>query len=181
MTLTRRDVLQKILWGAAAAPLLGSWPGTAAARLPTTGNLSFHNIHTDESVEVRYRTRDGAWLPDGLDRLDRLFRCHYTDEVHSIAPELYQLLDAVRRRLGAAERPFQLISGYRSPAYNALLRRKSGNVAKHSYHLQGMAADVRLDGVAVADLRSAAREISTGGVGCYSAFVHLDVGPRRSW
>jgi uncharacterized protein YcbK (DUF882 family) len=180
--LTRREVLQKLLLGAAATPLAGVWARPAAAsRIPASGSLALHNLHTGESVAVRYRSGDGVWLPDGLQRLDHLFRCHYNGEEHPIDPRLYQLLDVVRRRLGAADRPFQLISGYRSAAYNDVLRRRSPNVAKHSYHLRGMAADVRLDGVAVADLRRVARESSRGGVGSYPEFVHLDVGPERSW
>lgn len=180
--MTRREALQQILLGTVAAPLLGSWPGiAAAARLPVSGTLSFHNLHTGESAAVRYLDAGGATLPEGLARLDHLCRCHFADEVHPIAPELYRLLDSVRCRLGAEDRPFQLVSGYRSPAYNALLRKKSPNVARRSYHLQGLATDVRLDGVAVAELRKVARELSPGGVGRYREFVHLDLGPNRSW
>jgi uncharacterized protein YcbK (DUF882 family) len=79
--------------------------------------------------------------------------------------------------------PYEVISGYRSPATNALLQRRSGGVAAHSLHLEGRAIDVRLADVTLADLRDAATSLRAGGVGFYpqSQFVHLDTGHVRSW
>ncbi len=79
--------------------------------------------------------------------------------------------------------PFEVVSGYRSPATNAALRRKSRAVAKNSYHMRGMAIDVRLPGRGVTQLRLAALRQRAGGVGYYpgSGFIHLDVGPLRRW
>jgi uncharacterized protein YcbK (DUF882 family) len=87
-------------------------------------------------------------------------------------------------RLGTCpERPFEVISGYRSPQTNAALRRRSHGVAEHSLHLQGRAIDVRLPGFATRRLRELALGMQRGGVGFYpeSDFVHLDNGPVRLW
>ncbi len=181
--MTRRQAVKWLLGGTAS---LACAPSLALARAPAplrhaSGTLSCYNTHTDEFLTARYLTPEGAFDPQGVGRLEHLFRCHYTGEVHPIAPELFVLLDATRVRLGAAERPIQLVSGFRSPAYNRVLRSRSRNVAKKSFHLQGMAADVRIDGVKVADLREAALGFRAGGVGRYAEFVHLDVGPVRTW
>ena len=76
-----------------------------------------------------------------------------------------------------------MISGYRSPATNAMLSKKSSGVAKHSYHMLGQAIDVRLPGFDTSKLRKAAKSLKAGGVGYYakSDFVHLDVGQVRYW
>ena len=91
------------------------------------------------------------------------------------------MLDAVRSRLGASERPYLLYSGYRSPTYNRLLARRDADVARKSYHIQGMAADIALEGVRLSHIEKAARNLCLGGVGKYGDFVHLDVGPVRRW
>ena len=76
-----------------------------------------------------------------------------------------------------------MISGYRSPKTNAMLREETKGVATHSYHMKGMAIDVRIPGVRLAALRDTARAAAHGGVGYYpkSDFVHIDVGPVRHW
>lgn len=183
MKMNRREALKAALFGSAAA-ILPHWASPARAAIPKvdcSGTLSCHNLHTDESATVHYLGRRGTFDPGALAELDHLFRCHYTDEVHPIDPGLYLLLDTIRCRLGVRNQPYRLISGYRSPTYNAKLRAKSRNVAKNSYHLKGMAADVSLDGISLHALRDVAVKLAVGGVGTYRDFIHVDVGPVRSW
>ena len=96
---------------------------------------------------------------------------------------LFGLLFALRRELGS-DAAYQVISGYRCPATNDRLRRtRGGGVARHSLHMDGMAIDIRLPGVPLADLRDAAQSLSGGGVGFYKTenFVHVDTGRVRHW
>jgi len=182
--MTRREILKLLLFGglSLSAIPLGIKPAMASLKpAGCTGNLSVHNIHTNESLSVCYLTETGQFDPNGLTRLNRLFRCHYTHQINPIDPRLFVLLDSVRNRVGANNRPLHLISGYRSPEYHQLLRSKSSNVAKRSYHLKGMAADVRIDGISLSAIRKAATGLKFGGVGSYSQFIHVDVGPVRYW
>jgi uncharacterized protein YcbK (DUF882 family) len=94
---------------------------------------------------------------------------------------LFLLLDIIRCQLRAKERPYCLVSGYRSPAYNRMLCCEDARVAHHSYHLKGMAADITLEGVSKRDILKLAKHLRLGGVGKYDDFVHLDVGPWRTW
>ncbi len=97
-------------------------------------------------------------------------------------PRLIDILAAAQSLIGY-DRPFSVISGYRSQRTNDMLRRNSNGVAKKSYHVKGMAADLRMEGVDVSTLQRAGQHIGAGGVGIYtnSNFVHLDSGPVRSW
>ncbi len=146
-----------------------------------TGRLKVLNAHTNEELNVRYLKRDGSPDAGGLRALNHIFRCHYNDEVYPIPPQLYVLLDVIRTKLGAEKRSYELLSGYRSPQYNRMLRQNSRGVAKRSYHLKGMAADICLQGVSLRDLQSVACSLKKGGVGRYRDFVHVDIGPVRSW
>ncbi len=96
-------------------------------------------------------------------------------------PRLLDLLAAVHGKVQKG--PFQVISGYRSPQTNAMLHERSGEVATKSLHMQGMAIDVRIEGVALDHLHNAALDLGRGGVGFYptSNFVHMDVGRVRQW
>ncbi|GAB4249488.1 YcbK family protein [Deferrisoma sp.] len=180
--MNRREALGRIALACAALAVPGWGNGTAqaAAGPEPTGVLAVCSVHTGERCRVRYRD-GGGWIPEGLEELSRLFRCHYTGEVHPIAPELFDLLDRVQVALGRPGEPYELVSGYRSPRYNELLRRNGHGVARRSFHLRGMAADVRLPGVRLRDLRRAAQRLRVGGVGSYREFVHVDVGPVRYW
>jgi uncharacterized protein YcbK (DUF882 family) len=142
--------------------------------------LAFANLHTGERLEVAYRER-GEYLPNALSSLDRLLRDHRNGEVHPIDPALFDLLYDVRQATGGSV--FEVISGYRSPATNRMLRARGGGVAAKSLHLVGKAIDVRLRGVETPMLRRAALRLRRGGVGYYPGpdFVHLDTGRVRFW
>lgn len=143
--------------------------------------LTFHNLHTNENLQCCYWS-GGAYDPVALEDIAYVLRDHRANEIQAIDKELLDLLVVVRRRLDTRD-PYHVISGYRSPKTNAKLRAKSNGVAKKSLHMRGKAIDVRLPGMALAELRRAALDLKAGGVGYYpkSGFVHLDVGRPRFW
>jgi len=142
--------------------------------------LAFHHTHTGERLRIAYFAR-GGHLPEALDRIAWLLRDFRTGEAHPIDPRLLDALHALGRACG--KDTFEIISGYRSPQTNAMLRRTGGGVAKRSLHMDGRAIDVRLAGCDTARLRDAAIAHRGGGVGYYpeSDFVHLDTGRFRTW
>ena len=101
-----------------------------------------------------------------------------------IDPKLLDLLHVLKEQAAGLESPavYEIVSGYRSPRSNEMLHTRSGVVARHSLHLKGMAADVRLTGVPLRRLRDAALDMKMGGVGYYTdEFPHVDTGRVRSW
>jgi uncharacterized protein YcbK (DUF882 family) len=146
-----------------------------------TRALRFVHTHTSERLDVEYFSA-GRYLPDALASVDHLLRDFRTGEVHVIEPSLLDLLHQLASEAGAV-RPFEVISGYRSPATNAALRARSEGVAAGSLHMKGQAVDIRVGGVPLARLHQAALAIRGGGVGYYPAsdFVHVDVGRVRAW
>jgi uncharacterized protein YcbK (DUF882 family) len=164
--------------GLAASLLL---PLAVFAKSRQERQLSFHNTHTGENAAAVYWA-DGDYLPDGKQAIDEILRDHRTDEIYPIDTDLLDLLYLLRAGVQGSK-PFEIISGYRSPATNAALRKKSAGVAKRSYHMQGKAIDIRLPGCDLDRLHQAALSIGAGGVGYYPGpeFIHVDVGPYRSW
>jgi uncharacterized protein YcbK (DUF882 family) len=158
--------------------MLGSTPALAAALQRA---LSFHNLHTGESLDVTYWA-DGHHIPDALAEVNHILRDFRTEEVWPIDVRLLDVLHRLRHSLDTAE-PFHIISGYRSPATNKKLRNNGSGVAKRSLHMQGKAIDVRVPGRSVHTLHKAAVAMKAGGVGKYpkSGFVHMDVGRVRYW
>ena len=156
-------------------------PARLLAGLREERLLSFVNTHTYERLTVPYFA-DGAYLPEGLSTLSSFLRDFRTGDEHPIDPALYDILNDLRLAT-RTKSPFQVISGYRSPRTNAMLRECGRGVAKGSLHLQGRAIDVRLADVDSAALRDAAVELQRGGVGYYRGpdFVHVDTGRVRRW
>ena len=115
-------------------------------------------------------------------QLNRILRDHYSGDVHHMDPQVIDLLCALQHRLGT-HKPFQVVSGYRSPATNAMLCAEFDGVAQHSLHMEGKAVDIRLEGTSVRHLGRAAKSLRLGGVGQYacSNFIHVDVGRVRYW
>lgn len=143
--------------------------------------LRFHNLHTEEKIDLVYWTENN-YVPESLSEINRILRDHRTNELAAIDTRLLDLLHRVSTAVDAS-RPFEIISGYRSPATNQTLRKSSTGVAKRSLHMQGKAIDVRIPGIELSNLRRAALALKGGGVGYYpdSNFVHLDVGRVRTW
>lgn len=164
--------------------MLAALPGQALAQadlLAGERRLRFHNLHTGEKASLTYWVQ-GEYVAESLSEINHILRDHRNNEVAAIDPDLLDLLHRVNRAVGASA-PFEIISGYRSPATNQKLRSASNGVAKHSLHMQGKAIDIRVPGVALSNLRGAALKLQGGGVGYYpkSNFVHLDVGRVRAW
>lgn len=184
---TRRAFLRAALVGAVL--LAGRWvcPSETFGRevsvrdLPE-GRLTFVNLWTDERLDVTYRDEDGHYDLEALDEVNHILRCHHTGEVATIDVRVIEHVNLVQKSLGG-HREIHVISGYRSPEYNALLVRSGRRAAKHSLHMQGMAIDLRIPGVHPKVIRQTALTLRYGGVGYYprSKFVHLDSGPFRSW
>jgi uncharacterized protein YcbK (DUF882 family) len=166
----------------AAAGTLPVLAAPALASVPKGRALALAHTHTREHIDLVYAVEE-RYVPEALGSLNRFLRDHYTGEVGNMDPQVFDLLHRVRQVLGA-ERPFEVISGYRDPHTNERLRQtRGGGVARRSLHMDGRAIDVRLPGVPLADLRDAALSLRAGGVGYYpgSQFVHLDTGRVRSW
>jgi uncharacterized protein YcbK (DUF882 family) len=143
--------------------------------------LSFTHTHTGERLSVEYFS-GGAYLQNALATVNHFLRDFRTNEEHAIDPVLLDLLHGLTG-LTQTIRPFQVISGYRSPATNEMLRHRSEAVAAGSLHMKGLAIDIRLADVPLATLRKAAIALGGGGVGYYPAsdFVHVDTGRVRTW
>jgi uncharacterized protein YcbK (DUF882 family) len=143
--------------------------------------LSFYNLHTSEKLNTVYWA-DGDYVPESLAEVNRILRDHRDGEIHQIEPRLLDILCELRGRLDSSE-CFEIISGYRSPATNAMLRRQGHGVAENSLHTKGLAADIRIPGRSLALLRRTAVSMKAGGVGYYPAsqFVHIDTGRVRTW
>ena len=186
--IVRRNLLKLGLGAVASASLMAApalvHAGEIARVQAASGGLrcvAMDNLHTGETMEAVY-WEQGDYIPDVLDAVNTHLRDFRTGDVHPIDPKLLDLLDQIAARVETKSR-FQVISGFRSQATNAMLHEQSAEVAKKSLHTQGMAIDVRLPDVALEHLHNAALSVCAGGVGFYpeSNFVHLDVGPVRTW
>jgi uncharacterized protein YcbK (DUF882 family) len=153
----------------------------AAAATGESRRLVLQNTHTGEILDTIYRN-DGQLRPAELGRLDWIFRDHRAGSVLPIDSRLFDVLHELAVAAGVEPR-YEIISGYRSPATNAMLVVQSDGVSSRSLHMEGKAIDIRLAGVPLARLRDLALAKAAGGVGYYpgSDFVHLDVGRVRSW
>ena len=180
---SRRGLLGGAL-GLTAASLIGG--GKAFAALPER-RIAFHNVHTNERFDARYYTAGIGYDQQGLAEINHALRDWRTGASTHMDPELMDLLVAIRTRLELDQKkPFDLISGYRSPATNAGLRAAGGahtGVASKSQHMLGKATDIFMPGVPLATLRQVATSMQRGGVGFYPRdnFVHVDTGRVRTW
>ena len=174
--------------------MLGAFAATAVAAAPTYSkaagflrgggdirSVKMHNARTGESMQTVYWV-EGDYVREALAEINFFFRDWRRNEVKAIDNRTVDIIAATHRLVGTHE-PFLLLSGYRSPATNNMLRRRSSGVAKYSLHLEGRAADVRLSSRSVSQVSRAAASCSAGGVGRYSGsnFVHVDCGDVRTW
>ena len=174
----RRDFIR--LGAVATATLLAS-PVFAGTRANSERQLALRSTHTGESVSTTYWA-EGSYINDGLAAINDVLRDHRTNEIYPIDTNLLDMLFLLQSKTDSRQ-PYEVISGYRSPATNQALRNKSSGVAKRSFHMRGKAIDIRLPGCDLKNLQLAAVDLRAGGVGYYpgSDFIHVDVGPARSW
>ncbi len=148
-----------------------------------TRSLTMHHAHTNELITITFK-RNGSFESGALEKLNWFLRDWRVDEPTSMAPQLFDVIWYVYREVGASE-PIKIMSAYRSPGTNAMLRRRSRAVAKESQHMRGNAMDIHIPGVSMGKVRELGMRLQRGGVGYYpsagSPFVHLDVGSVRSW
>ncbi|MFB6451074.1 DUF882 domain-containing protein [Bradyrhizobium tunisiense] len=170
--------------GLAAALLLAAAGSVHdAAALNETKTLSFHHTHSGEDLTVTFK-RDGRYDEAALKRLNHFLRDWRTQDETVMDRRLFDILWEVYRDVDGKQ-PIQIISSYRSPATNAMLRRRSSGVARASQHMLGHAMDFYIPGVPLEQIRFAGLRLQRGGVGFYptsgSPFVHLDTGSVRHW
>ncbi|MDT8326237.1 MAG: DUF882 domain-containing protein [Roseovarius sp.] len=180
-SMTRRGIL-----GAFAATALVAAPtfSNAAGFLRGAGDIRrvrMTSPRTGEKMDTIYWI-EGEYIPEAVREISLFMRDWRTDGVKNIDTRTIDILAASHNLLDASE-PYTLLSGYRSPQTNAMLRSRSRGVAKNSRHMVGQAADLRLGSRSVSQIYRAGVACGGGGVGRYSSsnFVHMDCGPVRSW
>lgn len=178
----KAKLLRCIIGGAALAmaATTGMMPNTASAE---TRSLKLYYVHTGERAEIAFK-KDGRFLKEGLQKLNVFLRDWRRNEPTKMDPRLFDLIWQVYRSTGSSNY-ITVVSAYRSPATNSMLRSKTSGVAKNSQHTLGKAMDFFIPGVPLAKLRHLGMRFQGGGVGYYpksgSPFVHLDVGGVRAW
>ncbi len=157
-----------------AAPALAKGAGEYRA-------VSLINNRTAEKLNTVYWV-EGDYIPEAMEAVNYIMRDWRQSMVMQIDPRTIDIMAATHNLLDCSE-PFEVVSGYRSPKTNAMLRSKSRSVARNSLHMKGQAADIRIQGRSVSQISRAAISCSAGGVGKYSRsnFVHMDCGPVRVW
>ena len=174
--------------------LLGAFAATALIAAPTYSNafgvlkgagdirrIKMYSGRTGETLNSIYGI-EGEYIPEVLKEINYFMRDWRSDEKTKIDPRNVDIMAAAHRLMDVNE-PYMMLSGYRSPSTNAMLRSRSRGVAKNSLHMRGQAADLRLESRSVGQMAKAAAACASGGVGRYSRsnFVHMDCGPVRSW
>ncbi len=154
-----------------------------ATALGETRTLSFHHTHSDEDLTVTFK-RNGRYDEEALKKINHFLRDWRSQDQTTMDRHLFDILWEVYRDVDGKQ-PIQIISAYRAPATNAMLRRRSSGVARFSQHMNGQAMDFFIPGVALEQIRFAGLRLQRGGVGFYptsgSPFVHLDTGSIRHW
>jgi uncharacterized protein YcbK (DUF882 family) len=179
-------VSRRAFLGGMAVGLTVASPAFSAAPaiLRNAGNfraLTLVNGHTAERLNCVYWI-DGGYVPEALEAFNYILRDWRENLVKPIDPKTLDIMAATHELLGCSD-PFDVVSGYRCPKTNAMLRDRSRGVAKNSYHLKGMAVDLACRSRSVRQVAAAAQSLGAGGVGRYSRseFTHVDSGPVRQW
>lgn len=179
MNISRR----KLLIGGtafAATSLITPRFGLASARLEKA--VSLHNIHTGEFLKETY-VSNGELIPEAMSLIKKFMRDHRNGQTHDMDPELIHLINRLQTDCkGVGLTTFDIVSGYRSPQTNEMLRRTSSKVAKKSKHMEGCAADIKLP-KQLHELKKLATTYKKGGVGYYpkSGFVHVDIRDKPAY
>ncbi len=174
--------------------LLAAFAATCVTAAPTYSNaagflrgggdirrIRMYSGRTGERLDTIYWV-EGDYIAEAVKEINLFMRDWRTNDVKNMDLRTIDIMAAAHNMLDSTE-PYMLLSGYRSPKTNAMLRARSSGVAKNSLHLKGQAADLRLNSRSVSQVAKAAAACRAGGVGRYSGsnFVHMDCGPVRSW
>lgn len=174
--------------------LLGAFAASAVTAAPVYSNvfgflkgagdirrIKMYSGRTGETIDMIYWI-EGEYIKESLKEVNYFMRDWRTNGATSMDTRTIDIMSAAHNLLDARE-PYTLLSGYRSPKTNAMLRSRSRGVAKNSLHMKGQAADLRLKSRSVSQIARAAASCSAGGVGRYSSsnFVHMDCGTVRTW
>jgi len=174
--------------------LLGAFAATAVTAAPTYANaagflrgagdirrISMHSGRTGERLDTIYWI-EGEYIAEAVREINVHMRDWRTGEAVQMDLRTIDIMAAAANLMDANE-PYMLLSGYRSPQTNAMLRSRSSGVARNSLHMRGQAADLRLQSRSTSQMANAAVACRAGGVGRYSGsnFVHMDCGPIRTW
>ncbi len=174
-------VQQRILICLFSIGLLSTTTQPGDARALDARQLSFYHTHTEERLDIVY-FENGEYVDSALEEINRFLRDFRTGDATVMDPGLLDLIYDIRENLGS-DGTYEVISAYRSPKTNEMLRTRGGGVARNSQHLLGTAIDVRLEDIPIEVLRDAALAMRRGGVGFYrkADFVHIDTGRVRRW
>lgn len=144
--------------------------------------ISLYAPNTGEAIRSVFWTPRTGYVSQSIKELSWALRDHHNDEFKLFDERAFDIVYAMQLLMGTT-RETHVISGYRSPETNSLLREESRGVAKNSFHIQARAVDLRMPGVSLAMMHRAALSLRAGGVGYYprSNFIHVDTGPVRSW
>lgn len=177
----RRDVLRLGLLGvmAAAVPVISMKKAHAAGLKDWRINVV--HAHTNEKFSGVYRVGD-KYLPDAFRRLNYVMRDFRTGEMFPMDPHVIDIVSIIQSKMRSGK-PLNVLSGYRSPKTNSMLRHETRGVAKNSFHMYGQAMDIRDEDYSSSRIRKIACSLKAGGVGFYprSDFVHVDTGKVRTW
>ncbi|WP_439524697.1 YcbK family protein [Marivita sp.] len=184
----------KVSGGFTRRGLLAAFAATAVSTAPSYANaagflrgggdirrIKMYSGRTGERIDMIYWI-EGDYIQDAIKEVHMFMRDWRTNDIKNIDLRTIDIMAAAHNLLDVSE-PYMLLSGYRSPKTNAMLRARSSGVAKNSLHLTGQAADLRLNSRSVNQVARAAGACKAGGVGRYSGsnFVHMDCGPVRMW
>lgn len=176
---SRRVFVKTAMMATAGLLLPAQWAKAASSR---ERMISMYNPHTAETIRTVYWAPDYGYIQPSIDEISRFFRDFRQESVHLVDIDLLNILHYIQSNVGHNQ-VIQLNSGYRSPATNQMLARRSRNVGKNSYHLKAMAADIAIKGYNSRQLKTIAQRLNAGGIGQYrgSNFIHVDSGPVRQW
>ncbi|SUO95059.1 YcbK family protein [Suttonella ornithocola] len=175
----RRIFLKTAIVATAGILLPSEWAKAASRR---ERMIKMYNPHTAESLRTVYWTPDYGYIQPSIDEVSRFFRDFRQQSIKPVDIDLLNILNYIQANVGM-NTTIELNSGYRSPATNRMLARRSKNVGKNSYHMKAMAADIAIKGFNSRQLKAIAMRLNAGGVGIYrgSNFIHVDSGPVRQW
>ncbi len=191
---TKKVTIDSKSTGVTRRGLLRAFAATAVVAAPTYSNaagflrgggdirrIKMYSGRTGERIDMIYWV-EGKYIKESVQEVHRFMRDWRTNDVKFIDLRTIDVMAAAHNLLDSSE-PYMLLSGYRSPKTNNMLRARSKGVAKNSLHMKGQAADLRLSSRSVSQVSRAAAACKGGGVGRYSGsnFVHMDCGPLRVW